>query len=71
MAKFVLEFALEGETKGALKFKELDSEGNQVSTVADGKIGQLYMRKSAFPGGKFPDKLTVTVESFIIGPWKE
>lgn len=55
-------FVLEGETKGALKFKELDALGAPVSNIADGKIGQLYMRKSAFVGGKFPAVIMVTVE---------
>lgn len=58
-----LKFVADGETKGALKFRELNAAGRPVDSISDGKIGQLYMRKSAFPDGKYPEGLVVTVES--------
>lgn len=52
-------FAFEKETKGAVRFKEVDG-----ATGADAfapVVGTFYMRKSGIPGGKIPQKLTVTV----------
>lgn len=65
-----VKFALDRETKGALVYKELDAKGKVVASVSDGKIGQLYIRKSAYPDGKYPPGITVMVEPFI-EPWKE
>lgn len=42
-----LNFAVEKETKGAVRYKEVNPDGTDVF---DAKIGTLYMRKSAMPG---------------------
>ena len=54
-----LHFAVEKETKGAVRYKEVNADGTDVF---DAKIGTLYVRKSAMPG-RVVDKLEVTVRS--------
>lgn len=52
-----IEFIKEKETKNAVRYEEEGTNGGDNR----GKIGTLYVQKSAF-GGKIPDKITVTVE---------
>ena len=54
-----LQFVLEKETKGALRYKEVDSNGEDVN---DYKVGTLYLRKSAFVGSKHPLAFICTLE---------
>lgn len=42
-------FKMEKETKGAVRFQEVDGNG-EVLDYADAVIGTLYMRKSALQG---------------------
>ena len=59
-------FKLEKETKGALRYQEVDEKGELIEQ-AWAKIGTLYVRKSAFErGAAFPQLLRMTVET--IGP---
>ena len=52
-------FKLEKETKGALRYQEVDEKG-EVIEQAWAKIGTLYVRKSAFErGAAFPQLLRV------------
>ncbi|WP_454627735.1 hypothetical protein [Bradyrhizobium cenepequi] len=53
-----LHFIVEKETKGAVRFKEVDDAGNDAFAPV---VGTLYVRKSGMPGGKIPGKLTVTI----------
>jgi hypothetical protein len=58
-------FKLEKETKGALRYQEVDEKG-EVIEQAWAKIGTLFLhlRKSAFErGAAFPQLLRVTVET--------
>jgi hypothetical protein len=56
-------FKLEKETKGALRYQEVDEKG-EVIEQAWAKIGTLYLRKSAFErGATFPQLLRVTIEN--------
>jgi hypothetical protein len=56
-------FKLEKETKGALRYQEVD-EKEEAIEQAWAKIGTLYMRKNAFErGAAFPQALRVTVEA--------
>ena len=58
-----IRFKLEKETKGALRYQEVDVKG-EVIEQAWAKIGTLYMRKSAFErGASFPQMLRVTVDT--------
>ena len=58
-----IRFKLEKETKGALRYQEVDEKG-EVIEQAWAKIGTLYMRKSAFErGASFPQMLRVTVDT--------
>jgi len=58
-------FKLEKETKGALRYQEVDDQG-EVIEQAWAKIGTLYLRKSAFErGAAFPQLLRVSVD--IVG----
>jgi hypothetical protein len=57
-----IRFKLEEETKGALRYHEIDEKG-QVIEQTRAKIGTLYVRKSAFArGGAWPQELCVTIE---------
>jgi hypothetical protein len=50
-------FKLEKETKGALRYQEVDDKG-EVIEQAWAKIGTFYIRKSAFQRGQaFPQTL--------------
>ena len=54
-------FKLEKETKGALRYQEVDDKGKPIEQ-AWAKIGTFYIRKSAFEHGQaFPQTLRVTV----------
>lgn len=59
--KIVVKFVKEKETSGAVRFQEVDDSGAQVKVEAGAKIGQLYVRKTAFSGAA-PTNLTVTLE---------
>ncbi len=62
MAAMEVWFKLEKETKGALRYQEVDEKG-EVIEQAWSKIGTLYVRKSAFErGAAFPQRLHVKVE---------
>jgi len=52
-------FKMEKETKGAVKYAELDDNGNVVD-YADALSGTLYLRKSALQGA-VPSEIKVTV----------
>lgn len=56
-AKFTIDFTKEKETKNAVRYQEDGTDGGENR----GKIGTLYVQKSAF-GKSVPDKITVTVE---------
>jgi hypothetical protein len=61
MAAMEIRFKLEKETKGALRYQEVDEKG-EIIEQAWAKIGTLYVRKSAFErGAAFPQTLQVTV----------
>ncbi|SRR6266540_1392421 len=63
MALIEARFKLEKETKGALRYQEVDEKGEAIEQ-AWAKIGTLYVRKSAFErGAAFPQMLRVTVET--------
>ncbi len=56
-------FKLEKETKGALRYQEVDERGEPIEQ-AWAKIGTLYIRKSAFDRGTaWPQELRVTVDA--------
>jgi hypothetical protein len=54
-----LHFAVEKETKGAVRYKEVNSDGTDAF---DPKIGTLYIRKSAMPG-RVLQQVTLTVKA--------
>jgi hypothetical protein len=53
---------LEKETKGALRYMEVDPHGNVEVDLADALIGTLYVRKSAMLG-ETPTVIDVTVKT--------
>lgn len=57
--KITIEFSLEKETPGALRYAETKN-GKPVKISDGAKIGTLYLRKDGISGQ--PDKLKVTVE---------
>lgn len=54
-------FKLERETKGALRFVEIDGAGEPLEMV-NSKIGALYLRKSSLNGAQ-PKFLEVSVRA--------
>ena len=54
----ILRFIVEKETKGAVRYKEVDIDGADAFAPA---VGTLYVRKSAMPSGKIPQELSVTI----------
>ena len=55
-------FKFEKETKGALRYQEIDEKGQVIEQVW-AKVGTLYLRKNAFArGAKFPKNLSVTIQ---------
>jgi len=62
---FNLQFELQNETKGAVRYGErLDSSKiAQAPNDPGAVVGTLYLRKSAFPGAtSYPSTLKVTIE---------
>ena len=53
MTVIEVRFELEKETKGALRYQEIDEKGEAIEQAL-AKIGTLYMRKSAFEQGGIP-----------------
>jgi hypothetical protein len=58
-----LDFILEKETKGALRYQQVDKNGQPKSIDAGAEVGTLYLRKSAFNGSGFPKNLKVNIET--------
>lgn len=56
-----IRFKLEKETKGAVRYFEVDEHGNAAEAWA--KVGTLYVRKTAFERGNIPRELSVTIEA--------
>ncbi len=57
--KLILKFGFERETKGAIRYQELDADGI-VETKERAKMGTLYLRKVHLPT-PYPQSLIVTV----------
>jgi hypothetical protein len=53
-----LHFIVEKETKGAVRYKEVDEKGEDAFAPV---IGTLYVRKAAMPGKVLPS-LTITLK---------
>lgn len=53
-------FVLKRETKGAVLYEEVDSNGRPLD-MAHANIGSLYIRKSSDIGKKMPPRITVEV----------
>lgn len=58
----VVRFILERETKGALRYQEVDEKGAVIEEADKYTIGTLYLRKHAFPA-PFPQAIVLTVET--------
>lgn len=61
MEKFTANFILVKETKGALRYEQVDDAGKKVEIEDGASIGTLYVRKSAFPAGHTPERLAIEV----------
>lgn len=59
--KAELVFKLDSETKGAVKYTEVDGDGS-VREIKDSVVGMLYVRKTALNGLK-PPYLRVTLQA--------
>jgi len=58
MNSLKLQFALEKETKGAVRYQELDVNGGVAATF---HIGNLYLRKTSLPSTP-PARLEIEVK---------
>lgn len=56
----IIQLTLERETKGAVRYQEVDENG-QILGKVDAVVGTLYVRKKAFPDGP-PQTLSVTLD---------
>lgn len=57
-------FTLERETKGAVRYAELDASGRVIDTRTNmdaAVVGTLYIRKAALDG-QIPVRIKVTIE---------
>lgn len=61
MQKLTCKMVLERETKGAVRYMEVGTSGQQLE-LADAVIGTLYIRKTVLQGA-VPKAITVTVEA--------
>jgi hypothetical protein len=61
MAQIKVKFRRERETKGAVLFKEVDENGKMIESMYDGKIGSVYIRKTAL-AEVIPNEVSITVE---------
>jgi hypothetical protein len=52
-------FVLEKETKGAVRYQEVNAEGKAIEQ-AESVVGTIYLRKTALDG-KIPQRVTVTI----------
>ncbi len=57
----LVNFAFERETKGAVRYQEVDENGAERMALGTHVIGTLYLRKSAFNGGQAPKVLQVSL----------
>jgi hypothetical protein len=65
MSSIQADFYLDRETKGALLYKELDDNGRPIESMYAGKIGNVYIRKTAFNGSGFPKKIRINVTTEV------
>ena len=61
MTTLTAKFQFERETKGAVRFQEIDEAGT-VLDFKEAAIGTLYLRKSAL-NGQVPTMITVSIEA--------
>lgn len=62
MKSFTATFTIVNQTKGAVRYGEIDDKGEIIEDFAKAHVGSLYLRKSNFNGSEPPRKLTATVE---------
>ena len=58
---FTCYFKLEKETKGAVRYMQVDEQGNQYGAEAGAELGSVYIRKTAFKDGTSPAKITMVI----------
>lgn len=51
------------ETKGALRFQEVDDAGQIIDDFRVSKIGSIYLRKELFEDGKYPKSIRVSASA--------
>jgi len=58
-------FILERETKGAVRYAEVNSEGKIIEELDHYVVGTLYIRKHVFASGSglIPARLTITIDT--------
>lgn len=60
----LIHFILERETKGAVRYMEVDGSNKPVAIGEGARIGTLYIRKDALPDG-IPTRIEVEVKPFL------
>ncbi len=61
MTTITKNMVLQAETHGAVKYAEVDGNG-EVLSYKDGTFGTIYVRKSAFVSDNWPQHITVTID---------
>ena len=56
-----ISFIKEKETKGAVRYQEVDDKGSPLEMTNGAKVGVLYFRKTAFADGNYPEKVIIDV----------
>jgi len=60
MEKMTVRFTMERETKGAIRYQEVDKKGNKKAIADGATIGTLYLRKDSL-NGNVPNNLVVSI----------
>jgi hypothetical protein len=58
--KHELVFTVEKETKGAIRFAEINPENNETKDFSEAVVGTLYVRKHALDGTPTTIRVTIT-----------
>lgn len=58
----VVDMKLERETKGAVRYTEVDKNENPVDIAGGARVGTAYIRKNAFVGA-IPERITIEIKA--------
>lgn len=59
--ELVANFKLDRQTKGALRYMEVNSDG-KVLDQSSCTVGTLYIRKAAYSDGEYPEAIRIQIQ---------